>query len=134
MTITLSDTSITLALPDDLRWADEATWSRVQQAVERSITGALLVQIGERINDTGRPITLAPPDPEAAWMSRATLNQLLAWRDVPGKQLTLILRGTTHQVLFRHQDEPVIDAEPVKFVSDEDGTDLYLVTIRLMKI
>jgi hypothetical protein len=134
MTITLADTGTTLALHDDLRWLDEAAWSRVQQGVERSITGALLVQIAERINDTGRPITLGPPDPEAAWMSRATLDQLLAWSNIPAKQLTLSLRGTTHQVLFRHQDEPVIEAEPVKFVSDEDGTDLYLVTIRLMKI
>ena len=134
MTIILSDTSTSLALHDDLRWTDEAAWSRVQQGVERSITGALLVQIAERLNDTGRPITLAPPDDQSAWMPRATLDQLLAWANVPAKQLTLNLRGTTHQVLFRHQDEPVIQADPVKFISDEDGADPYLITIRLMKI
>jgi len=133
MTITLTDGGTTLALSDDLRWADEAEWARVEQSVERSITGALIVQVADR-TEAGRPITLDPPDEQSAWMPRSTLTQLLAWAAVPGKQLTLSLRGSTRTVMFRHQDAPVIQQTPVFFFSDAADTDQHLITVKLMQL
>lgn len=134
MTITLTVGATTLALADDLRWLDEAEWSPVEQSVERSITGALIVQAAERTASTGRPITLGPPDDSAAWMPRSTLDQLLTWAATPGQVLLLNLRGAAYGVMFRLHEPPAIQAEPVIWYSDETGSDWYRITIHLMKV
>ena len=68
MTITIAKDGVVLALPPDLVWADELTWSAVSQSTERSITGALLVDAMARSG--GRPITLAG-DGNSAWIVRS---------------------------------------------------------------
>lgn len=133
MATTLSDGAVTITLADDLRWSDEAEWSPVEQSVERSITGALIVSIADRTH-VGRPITLQPPDDSSAWMSGAVLEQLMSWASIPGKTLSLTMRGTTRQVMFRHQEPPVLQADPVVFFADPLPTDHHLITIRLMQV
>ena len=133
MSITLSDGTVTLALADDLRWTDEASWTAVEQSVERSVTGALIVSLADR-GSVGRPITLAPPDEASAWMPRATLDQLLIWAALPGQQLTLVRNGVTRTVILRHHDAPAIDATPVVYYSDEQSDDPYLITLKLMQV
>jgi len=134
MAITLTVGATTLALSDDLRWLDEAEWSPVEQSVERSITGALIVQSAERTAGTGRPITLGPPDDASAWMARRTLDQLMTWASTPGQVLALDLRGTVHSVVFRHHEAPALQADPVVWYSDETADDLYRITIKLMRV
>jgi hypothetical protein len=131
MSITLTVAATTVQLPPDLYWSDEHAWSPVEQAVERSITGALIVSTGLRA--AGRPITLQPRDDGSAWMPHAVLQQLRAWGDVPGQQMQLSLRGAAWSVAFRHHDEPAIQAEPVVHYSDVNAGDFYLVTLRLME-
>lgn len=134
MSISLSDGTTTVNLHPDLFWSDENDWHPVEQSVERTITGALIVQTATREGGTGRPITLGPIDEESAWMTHATLTQLRNWAAVPGQELTLTLRGVTHDVLFRHQDGAAIEAAPVVHFNTVDTTDFYRVTIRLMVI
>ena len=133
MSLTLSDGSTTLTLNPDLYWSDENNWHAVEQAVERTITGALVVQAAARI--AGRPITLEPIDDEAAWMTRADVTVLRNWAAAPGKTMTLTLRGKAREVIFRHQDGG-FEARPV--IQYRDGhelpADFYLCTIRLMEI
>ena len=45
-----------LTLPGDLIWIDEFQWNPVERATEYAVTGALVVDVGERL--AGRPITL----------------------------------------------------------------------------
>ncbi len=52
--ITLSYASTTLNLHPDLVWADENNWFPVEQSIQRTITGALIVSSASRI--AGRPI------------------------------------------------------------------------------
>ena len=133
MSLTLSDGSTTLTLNPDLYWSDENNWHAVEQAVERTITGALVVQAAARI--AGRPITLEPQDDEAAWMTLADVEDLRNWAAAPGKTMTLTLRGEAREVIFRHQDGG-FEARPV--IQYRDGhelpVDFYLCTIRLMEI
>ncbi len=49
-----------IELPDDLLWVDEFDWNPVAQDIERSLTGALMVQ--EQAKLYGRPITLTGGD------------------------------------------------------------------------
>lgn len=130
--ITLSYNGAALALPDDLYWSDEASWQPVAQSAERTITGALVVQVHARI--AGRPITLEPPGGDGAWMTRADLDALLAWAAVPGGEMTLTLRGVDHLVVWRHQDAPAIQARPVVPFSDVAPGDFYTATLRFMEL
>lgn len=133
--ITLSAGGTTLTLDPDLFWSDEFTWFATEQTVERSVTGALIIDVGTRIG--GRPITLEPSDDNAAWMPRATLAQLQAWEANPALTLSLSLRGVTYAVVFRRHDGAPIEARPVQFVADPlpgQFGDWYLVTLRLMEI
>lgn len=128
---TLSDGTTTLTLPDSLMWSDEFAWNAVEQTVSRGLTGSLIVQTGIRTN--GRPITLAAPDDQAGWVPRSTVDQLRTWADTPGKTLTLIMRGVTRTVIFRLSDG-AMQASPVVAYEDDQSTDPYRLTLRLMEI
>lgn len=131
MNITLSDGTTTVTLHPDLRWSDEDNWHPVQQAVERTLTGALDVQVAGLTK--GRPITLEPENDNSAWMTSAVVTQLRNWAAVPGQQLTLTLRSVSRLVIFRHQDGG-FEARPVVHYSDRLDSDFYLCVTRLMEI
>lgn len=133
--ITLSDGVTTLALDPDLYWSDEYSFAQIEQAVERSVSGALIVYQG--VKSAGRPITLQPPDDSSAWMRSAALSALRAWEANPSVTLTLNLRGVVHSVIFRRADGPPIEASPVTFVADYepgDFGDWWRVTLRFLTV
>ena len=132
MSITLNYSSTTLTLDPDLKWVDEHQWHPVEQTAQRSVTGALVVSTAARIS--GRPITLQPDDENSAWMPRSMIDTLRSWAGVPGRQMTLTLRGVARTVIFRHHDGIAVEASPVIFYSDEDGSDWYKATLRFMEI
>jgi hypothetical protein len=127
MSIVLSDNTVTVSLPYDLRWSDES-WSPIEQWVERGLTGAQIVQVG--IRQAGRPITLEPP-PRGGWMQRSLLPQLQTWRDNPDTVLTLTLRGTAYAVRWRHHDPAgALTWEPLRHVAAPSAVDFVLPTLR----
>lgn len=127
----LTYSATTLVLPKDLLWADEFAWQQVQQSPTYSLTGALLVQAGLRLK--GRPITLAGSE-TAAWITRADLLTLLAWRALPGQVFSLVVRGeTARNVLFNHE-AGAIDASPILDYSDPQSADLYRLTLRFIEV
>ncbi|MFC7459797.1 hypothetical protein [Hydrogenophaga defluvii] len=111
---------------------DEFTWSATVQTAERSVNGQLIVQVGQRIG--GRPITLTAIDRQSAWIARSTLEQLAAWGDIPGLQLTLSIRGIPRTVVFRANEGKAIEAQPVMHFSDVDPTDWYTATLNFMEV
>ena len=129
--ITLSDGTDTITLHKDLYWSDENNWHPIEQTKSYALTGALIVQIGQR--QAGRPITLEPEDDGSAWVPASAVAQLRNWAAVPGQQLLLTLRNVSHTVLFRHQDGG-LEARPVVHYRDRVAEDWFLVTIRLMEI
>lgn len=132
MPITLADLSTTLTLNEDLYWTDENSWHPVQQSAERTITGALVVSASEMVG--GRPITLEGEDDASGWMTHATIEQLRNWAAVPGKTLTLTMRGVARTVMFRHQDGQAVEASPVVHYSDVVSSDYYRATLRFMEV
>lgn len=132
MSITLNDGATTLTLHPDLYWADELSWNPVEQNVERSLTGALIVQSTGIPNHAGRPITLVGVDENSAWLTRLEVQQLRNWTAVAGKQLTLTIYGSAYTVIFRHHEPPALEAQPVVYFNDKDDGDFFRVTIRLM--
>lgn len=131
MSITLSDGATVIELHEDLYWSDENTWYPVEQSVQRTITGAMIVSVATRI--AGRPITLEPEDDSSAWMHRSVVDTLRNYAAVPGKVLTLTLRGVPRSVMFRHQDGG-FEAVPIIHYNDVDVADYYRCVVRLMEI
>lgn len=129
--ITLSDGTTTITLHPDLFWSDENNWNPVEQTVDRTITGAMVIMAALRV--AGRPITLEPEDDSTAWMLRSQVDALRNWAAVPGKEMTLTLRGVDRTVIFRHQDGG-FEARPVIHYNDVVPGDFYLCTVRLMEI
>lgn len=126
-TITLGAVS----LPGYLVWDDEYTWTPVGQVVSEALTGALVVEVGER--QAGRPVTLTGTR-TSGWVRRSTVDALYALAADPEAVLTLTLPDSrTFQVMFRHA-ERAIEVEPIARKAPE-STDWYAIkALRLLQV
>ena len=132
MSITLTYNGTTATLSDRLQWVDEFAWSPVEQATAYSTTGALLVDVA--VKQSGQPITLEGADTNA-WITRALCSTLQAWAALPGIELALVLRGTTHAVIFDHA-QGGFAAQPIWRLADGEITPelFYHPTFRFLKV
>lgn len=132
MSITLTYNGTTATLSDRLQWVDEFAWSPVEQATAYSTTGALLVDVA--VKQSGQPITLEGTDTNA-WITRALCSTLQAWAALPGIELALVLRGTTHAVIFDHA-QGGFAAQPIWRLADGEITPelFYRPTFRFLKV
>ena len=116
-----------IELPDNLYWSDEFTWSPVDQATERTLTGSQVVEETPRIG--GRPLTL-----EGAWVSRATVEALKALEAQAATEMTLTLAdGRTFTVLWRRGSNAGVEAQPVFEAAPGVTPAFYRLTLRLME-
>ena len=130
--ITLTYNGTTAHISDRLDWQDEFSWSPVDQATGYSTTGALLIDVA--LKQAGCPITLMGTE-TAAWVTRALCSTLQAWAELPGIQLTLVLRGQPRQVMFEHA-KGGFTGQPVFKLQDGEQTpeQLYLPTFRFIEV
>jgi hypothetical protein len=138
MKLALYDDEFTfVTLPHDLVWTDEFDWVAMATTSEYSLTGALIRD--EALKLSGRPITLAPPDNEMGWVSRATVKTLYEWANTTEIELLLSLEYATDTRTFKVTFAPtsegaVLTAQPIKgFPGYEDG-DWYSLSLKLMEI
>lgn len=121
-----------ITLPDDLIWSDEYSWSPVTQTINKSLTGALIVQ--EAAQAKGRPYTLSG-SAESAWIDKATLDLIQAKADTPELVMSLNYHGTVHSVIFlRSGNSSPFDADPIYELADPQADHLYSFTIRLIEV
>lgn len=132
MSIQLSYGAVNIALPSDIQWVDEFDWAPVGQGVERSVTGALIVQ--SRAMTAGRPVTLKPDGDNSAWTRRSVVEQLRNAAAIPGQVMTLTIGSQTLSVIFRHHDGPAVEAKPVAAYDAYTSDDFYVVTLKLMTV
>jgi hypothetical protein len=132
ITLTHAASITTVTLPDALSWADEYSWSPVEQTKTYTTTGALLIEEG--IKQAGRPITLEGAA-DRTWCTRALVDVLRGWAATPGVVLTLTLRGVAHQVTFDHE-KGALQGLPVMFYADGAiaSDDWYVPTLRFLEL
>ena len=132
MSITLTYNGTTAHLSDRLQWTNEYDWSPVDQATAYSTRGKLLVDVGLKL--AGQPITLDGTSTNT-WISRALCDTLQAWAALPGIELALVLRGTTHAVIFDHA-QGGFAAQPIWRLADGEITPelFYRPTFRFLKV
>lgn len=117
-------------LPRGMLWTDEFTWVAVERSVERSITGAQVVDQAAKV--AGRPITLQGVR-DQGWIRRATLLAVQALADVPGATYTLKLAdGREFEVMFAPENP--IEAEPISRPELPASTHPYVATLRLITV
>lgn len=119
-----------LLLPNGLVWTDEFSPS-VPQTTLRTLDGSLVVFHGQ--HSAGLPITLES-GADAGWRTRAQVEGIAAMAAVPGGVFALLLRGQTHQVMFRHQEPPAFEAKPLINRASPQAGDYYLATLKLMTL
>ena len=132
MSITLTYNGTTAHLSDRLQWTNEYDWSPVDQATAYSTRGKLLVDVALKL--AGQPITLDGTSTNT-WISRALCDTLQAWAALPGIELALVLRGTTHAVIFDHA-QGGFAAQPIWRLADGEITPelFYHPTFRFLKV
>lgn len=117
-----------IALPTDLLWVDEYSWSPVKQTLTAAVDGTLVIEAAAAL--AGRPITLQG-DTDYAWISRATLEALRLKQAQPGLVMVLTLLGETHNVLF---NQPGITAKLIVDYSNPAAEDIYSVTLKFIEV
>lgn len=119
-----------IELPRGMLWTDEFTWVAVERSVERSITGAQVVDQAAKV--AGRPITLQGVR-DQGWIRRATLLAVQALADVPGATYTLKLAdGREFEVMFAPENP--MEAEPISRPELPASTHPYVATLRLLTV
>ena len=130
--ITLSDGITTVELPEGLHWQDEHSWQSVGSSFTRGLTGKPIIQV--QAANKGRPITLVPFDLTAAWWTRTELSALDNWINNPDQVLSLVFMGESFNVRFRHYEPPAVDAKPIMFFSDPNGSNYIQPTIKMVTV
>ncbi|WP_067582835.1 hypothetical protein [Endozoicomonas ascidiicola] len=121
-----------ITLPDDLLWINEFQWNPVEQNIDRSLTGALMIQEGALTY--GRPITLTGSG-EAGWVSRLTVKALLALSKSAGATMRLTLSdGRNYSVVFDRSNGAPVEAEQVMTAAYPTDDDFYFLTLRLLTV
>lgn len=116
-----------VSIPAGMVWIDEFDWSDAVQEVEHGITGALLVDAGQRL--AGRPITLQGED-DSGWIERSVLASIQAKAGAAGVSYSFAHDdGRNFNVLILE-----ISASPAVLVEDPPADWPYVATIRMIEV
>ena len=110
-----------VTLPEDLQWIDELSWTGVQQSVEYSLDGTLVIQ--EATKQAGREITLQG-GADGSWITRATLVALQA-KLVEDTDMTLTIHGTAYTVRWLFGGPPIAAQEVIRRANPGALSDHY---------
>ena len=120
-----------VTLPDTLSLADPFGNPLIVSNADVTIGGNLII-IEQSVS--GRPITIVG-DADVGWIEFSVLQALKDLAKVPGASYTLTFESDVFTVRFRHEDQPVISAEPIVARPNHAATDLFNnVVINLMEL
>ena len=129
-------TNEAVQLENGFFWSDEFDWKPIEQTVERSISGNLIIQEGKKVS--GRLITLVPAIGSMGWIKRADLSILKDWSALQNEQFTLAFEypHDTRQfnVIFNHQDGALSDVKTVKGTPSISEGEYYSATLRFLEL
>nr|BDD44433.1 hypothetical protein 9 [Saccharospirillaceae bacterium] len=119
-----------LTLTDNLVWQNEYAFTAIEQTAERSLTGGLIVQEGQK--QCGRPMRL-----NLGWLPRADLDALKAKENQASEPMELTLPdGRVFWVIFDRTGGTAIQATPVNDYTDAstNPTWPYQVTVNFLTV
>lgn len=126
-TLTLGGVTLDPSLP----WVDRNASQAVAQSVIRTLGGGAIVQAASI--SVGMEITFQSA-PDMGLMLWPTIQQLKALANQAGAVHELDVNGTTYSVMFRHDDPPAFDAEPLIPRTVPLADDYFRCTIKLITV
>ncbi len=127
MSIIIDNGSSPMELSSDFVWLDEFDWQSLKAEVNYTIGGVPIIQQSVQ---GGRPITLGGAN---AIITYANLKILYAWAELPSVTYQLThpsLDTSPTEVIFRHWEEPVLEAVSPIGYSQPDNDYIYTLTIK----
>ncbi len=121
----------TLDLPDNMLWTDRHQWLPVGQSVRRTVAGNVVTFAQSLIK--GQPITLVA-NAAQGWLTLTQVDALKTLASTVGATYTLMIEAEIFVVQFRHEDFPAIEVEPLIPRLNEEATDFYSGTIKLLTV
>lgn len=119
-----------ITLPFDLVFTNEFAWSPITQSVNKSLSGALIVEEHKQLK--GRRIIL-DGGTDGGWIDRATLLLLKAKMDTVDLQMVLDVDGNSYNVIFDQSNNP-IDARQIIECSDPTATSQYHIKLSFIEV
>ena len=118
-----------IEITDNFVWSDEFSFNQLEQSQERSLTGGLIIQSGQKLY--GRPITLGP-----SWLTRSIVDALYALEASANAMALVLADGREFTVVFDRSRGVALDAKAVHdYVGAANDPDWnYLVTLRLLTV
>lgn len=120
----------TIELDDDFQWVNEFDHNPIQQSIEYSLTGALLVQEGRMLQ--GRKIELRSNG--GVWTPLSVVRQLEALRDQPSQPMELVLADGREFSVIWDRVGPPLSAEPILRETYPDQDSMYDVSMRFLAV
>jgi len=118
-------------LPAGLIWADEYLSQSVSQVVKRTLDGGAVV-FHSPIR-SGQSITLESRA-DSGWLTGSQVASIKALSDASGGVFQLEIRGQLKTVVFRHDEPPAFEAEPIFPFANPMPNHFYTCRIKLMSI
>lgn len=132
MTISLGG----ITLNPDMVWREQFTSQTVAQSVRRTLGGVPVIFSGNL--QKGAPITLSATEvnggPVAGLLKKSVVDSIMALAEVAGATYTLTYNGTSYTVMFRHDDPPAVDMEPMKKKQSYVDDDFFRGDIKLLTV
>lgn len=120
-----------VTLSPDMVWLERYQSQGVAQSVRRTVGGVPVIFSGALVK--AEPVTLATLD-RMGYPTRAMIDQVIALAASAGATYTLSFYGEEISVMFRHDDPPVVDMQPVKRTNRPASTDWMRGQIKLLTI
>ena len=119
-----------IELDDDFQWVNEFDHNPIQQTVEYSLTGALLLQEG--VKQQGRSIDLRSNG--GVWTPLSVVRQLEALRDQSSVPMELVLAdGREFKVVWDRSAAPLA-AEPLERETYPKPESLHFIEMRFITV
>jgi hypothetical protein len=127
MTISLGG----VVLDDSIIWQERYASQSVEQAVRRTLGGSAVVFTGAL--GAGVPITLLATT-NFGWITKAQADAVMAMAATPGNVLALIYGAQSFSVVFRHNEPPAVDVQPLLARQTHLDTDHFIGAIKLLTV
>lgn len=118
-----------VTLNPNLVWTDKYQSQTVLQTQLRTLDGTSVVYT--RGLTGGQNITLEATT-DQGWLDLTMVNALMGLAATPGAAYTLVIDGTSYEVVFRHHEAPALDLTPLIARTTPDAGDYFIGTIKLM--
>lgn len=121
-----------VTLSGSMIWSDEHKQSKVAQNAVVTLGGGVIVY--SQGLQAGQSVTLEARQ-DTGWITKAMLDQLEDMAAVAGAVYTINIHDRfIGNVMFRHQDGPAVEFEPLTPKAAPEATDYYIGTLKLFTV